>query len=153
MLFCAFQHLGRQSYLLALWLAVKLGLAIPAAAFLLVFVTVGRSALSHAWQPGHASPVIPVWFFAGPAFSVLGMDPEVVTPGHDVFACATPAAWEASPRQFLPNPALRATLGTATRRTIASSATPRPRIWQISLAPSTPQPRLAHEFKQVGRSK
>jgi hypothetical protein len=59
-----------------LWLAVKLGLAIPAAAFLLVFVTVGCIALGHAWQPVYASHVIPVWFFAGPVLSVLGMDPK-----------------------------------------------------------------------------
>lgn len=55
---------------------MKLGLAIPAAAFLLAFVTVGCIALGHAWQPGYASPGIPVWFFAGPALSVLGMDPK-----------------------------------------------------------------------------
>jgi hypothetical protein len=66
-----------------------------------------------------------------------GHGPEVVTPGHDAFVCATPAAWEASPRWLLPNPTLRATLGTATRRTIASSATPwcRTRLifWRSSL--------------------
>ena len=54
-------------------LAVKLGLAISAVAFLLVLVTVGRLVLGHTWQPGYASLIISVWFFAGLILSVLGM--------------------------------------------------------------------------------
>lgn len=90
---CCFAHSGiwvRQPYLLALRLAVKLGLAIPAATFPLVFVTVGCTAPGHAWQPGHASSVIPVWFFVGPAHPRCWARTQRFWPTATTASCAPP---------------------------------------------------------------
>ncbi|WP_035558008.1 glycosyltransferase family 2 protein [Hymenobacter sp. IS2118] len=54
-------------------LTIKLGLGISACAFVLVLVTLIRYLLGHDWQPGYASLVISIWFFAGLILSVLGM--------------------------------------------------------------------------------
>ncbi|TPG72253.1 glycosyltransferase family 2 protein [Hymenobacter nivis] len=54
-------------------LAVKLGLGISVGAFAMVLVTLGRYLLGHTWEPGYASIIISIWFFAGLVLSVLGM--------------------------------------------------------------------------------
>ena len=54
-------------------LAVKLGLGISAGAFAMVLVTLVRYLLGHTWEPGYASIIISIWFFAGLVLSVLGM--------------------------------------------------------------------------------
>ena len=54
-------------------LAVKLGLGISAGAFAMVLVTLVRYVLGHTWEPGYASLIISIWFFAGLTLSVLGM--------------------------------------------------------------------------------
>jgi glycosyltransferase involved in cell wall biosynthesis len=54
-------------------LTVKLGLSISAVAFLFVLFTIVRYILGHDWQPGYASLIISIWFFAGLGLSVLGI--------------------------------------------------------------------------------
>lgn len=54
-------------------LTVKLGLLISASAFLLVLITLLRYWLGYIWEPGYASLIISIWFFAGLILSVLGM--------------------------------------------------------------------------------
>jgi dolichol-phosphate mannosyltransferase len=54
-------------------LTIKLGLSISAIAFLFVLFTIMRYILGHDWQPGYASLIISIWFFAGLGLSVLGM--------------------------------------------------------------------------------
>lgn len=54
-------------------LAVKLGLAISGAAFLMVLLTLARYLLGHKWEPGYVSIIVSIWFFAGLLLSVLGM--------------------------------------------------------------------------------
>ncbi|WP_438830713.1 glycosyltransferase family 2 protein [Hymenobacter nivis] len=54
-------------------LAVKLGLGISVGAFAMVLVTLVRYVLGHTWEPGYASIIISIWFFAGLVLSVLGM--------------------------------------------------------------------------------
>ncbi|MDQ2793868.1 MAG: glycosyltransferase family 4 protein [Bacteroidota bacterium] len=53
-----------------------------------------------------------------PLVSPVGMNTEVVQPGHNGYVCATPAEWEASLRQLLADAALRQHLGRAARATI-----------------------------------
>ncbi len=50
--------------------------------------------------------------------SPVGMNSEVVADGYNGFVCDGPAQWETALRQLLANPALRAELGAAARRTI-----------------------------------
>ena len=54
-------------------LAVKLGMAISGAAFLMVLITLVRYLLGHKWEPGYISIIVSIWFFAGLLLSVLGM--------------------------------------------------------------------------------
>jgi hypothetical protein len=54
-------------------LTVKLGLVISAIAFLFVLLTLVRYIMGHDWQPGYASIIVSIWFFAGLGLSVLGM--------------------------------------------------------------------------------
>jgi glycosyltransferase involved in cell wall biosynthesis len=54
-------------------LTVKLGLAISAAAFIFVLITLVRYLLGHSWEPGYLSIMVSIWFFAGLLLSVLGM--------------------------------------------------------------------------------
>lgn len=54
-------------------LTIKLGLSISAVAFMFVLFTLTRYVLGHDWQPGYASVIISIWFFAGLGLSVLGM--------------------------------------------------------------------------------
>ena len=54
-------------------LTIKLGLGISVCAFLFVLVTLIRYLLGHDWEPGYASLVVSIWFFAGLVLSVLGM--------------------------------------------------------------------------------
>jgi glycosyltransferase involved in cell wall biosynthesis len=54
-------------------LTVKLGMIISASAFLLVLITLVRYWLGYIWEPGYASLIISIWFFAGLTLSVLGM--------------------------------------------------------------------------------
>jgi glycosyltransferase involved in cell wall biosynthesis len=54
-------------------LTIKLGLSISATALVFVLVTLTRYLLGHIWQPGYASIIISIWFFAGLGLSVLGM--------------------------------------------------------------------------------
>ncbi|GAB3874432.1 glycosyltransferase family 2 protein [Hymenobacter segetis] len=54
-------------------LTVKLGLAISAAAFGFVLITLARYLLGHSWEPGYISLIVSIWFFAGLLLSVLGV--------------------------------------------------------------------------------
>lgn len=54
-------------------LTVKLGLAISTAAFVFVLITLARYLLGHSWEPGYASLIVSIWFFAGLLLSVLGI--------------------------------------------------------------------------------
>ncbi|GAB3852559.1 glycosyltransferase family 2 protein [Hymenobacter terrigena] len=54
-------------------LTVKLGLTISAAAFGFVLITLARYLLGHSWEPGYASLIVSIWFFAGLLLSVLGV--------------------------------------------------------------------------------
>lgn len=54
-------------------LTVKLGLAISTAAFVFVLITLARYLLGHNWEPGYASLIVSIWFFAGLLLSVLGI--------------------------------------------------------------------------------
>ncbi|MGY2133507.1 glycosyltransferase family 2 protein [Hymenobacter sp. HD11105] len=54
-------------------LTVKLGVLISTSAFLLVIITLIRYWLGYIWEPGYASLIISIWFFAGLILSVLGM--------------------------------------------------------------------------------
>ena len=54
-------------------LTVKLGMGISAAAFLMVIVTLFRYLRGDIWEPGYASLIISIWFFAGLILSVLGI--------------------------------------------------------------------------------
>jgi dolichol-phosphate mannosyltransferase len=54
-------------------LTVKLGVLISSCAFLLVIITLIRYWLGYIWEPGYASLIISIWFFAGLILSVLGM--------------------------------------------------------------------------------
>ena len=54
-------------------LAIKLGLGILACSFFFVLVTLIRYLSGHDWQPGYASLIVSIWFFAGLVLSVLGM--------------------------------------------------------------------------------
>ncbi len=54
-------------------LTVKIGLLISVSAFLMVFLTLVRYFLGYIWEPGYASLIISIWFFAGLLLSVLGM--------------------------------------------------------------------------------
>lgn len=54
-------------------LTVKLGMTISASTFLLVILTLIRYWLGYIWEPGYASLIISIWFFAGLTLSVLGM--------------------------------------------------------------------------------
>jgi glycosyltransferase involved in cell wall biosynthesis len=54
-------------------LTVKLGLTISLGAFSMVLVTLIRYMLGRISEPGYASLIISIWFFAGLILSVLGM--------------------------------------------------------------------------------
>ena len=53
-----------------------------------------------------------------PLVSPVGMNLEVVQPGHNGFVCDTPADWEAALRELLADASLRQRLGTAARRSV-----------------------------------